>query len=160
VDWFHIVQTFKRALDDARKQENRVVPLPKHTRWAVLKNAIANHLTINQLNALGELLAQGFDTATAWRVKERLKWVRQARTPRAARWRITRFINYATSLVADSKLLEPVRKALQTLRIHAERVIRRWTSTLPMRAWKALTACSRPPGPGRVATVTPRPSSP
>ena len=63
------------------------------------------------------------------RVKERLKWIRQAQTPRAARWRITRFINYATRLVGDSRLLESVRKALHTLRTHAERVIRRWTST-------------------------------
>ncbi len=91
--------------------------------------SIADHLTVNQLNALGELLAQGFDTAKAWRVKERLKWIRQARTPRAARCHITRFINYASGLVGDSHLLELVRKALQTLRTHAERVIRRWTST-------------------------------
>ena len=129
VDWFHIVQTFTRALDDVRKQESHIAPLPKHARWAVLKNAVADHLTVNQLNALGELLAQGFDSATAWRVKERLKWIRQAQTPRAARWRITRFINYAARLVGDSRLLEPVRKALHTLRTHAERVIRRWTST-------------------------------
>ena len=98
------------------------MPLLKHTRWAVLKNAVADHLTAHQLNALGELLAQGFDTATARRVKERLKWIHQVRTPRAARWRITRFINYATRMVVDSQLLEPIRKVLQTLRTHAERI--------------------------------------
>ena len=57
------------------------MPLLKHTRWAVLKNAVVDHLTAHQLNALGELLAQGFDTATARRVKERLKWIHQVRTP-------------------------------------------------------------------------------
>ena len=31
--------------------------------------------------------------------------------------------------MADSQLPEPIRKALQPLRTHAERVIRRWTST-------------------------------
>jgi len=62
-------------------------------------------------------------------VKERLRWVQQASTPRAAKWRITRFINYASALVGDAPLLEPVRKALRTLRHHAERVARRWTST-------------------------------
>jgi transposase len=56
-------------------------------------------------------------------------WVRQASTPQAARWRISRFINYASGLVGESRLLEPVRKALQTLQMHAERVVRRWTST-------------------------------
>ena len=55
--------------------------------------------------------------------------MRQAKTPQAARWRITRFINYASELPGDSDLLEPVRKALQTLRTHAERVVRKWTST-------------------------------
>jgi len=129
VDWFHIVQIFTRALDEVRKAESRTKPLPKHLRWAVLKRGDLDHLTTHQLMALAELLDQGLDTATAWRVKERLRWVRQAPTPRAARWRITRFINYASTLIGDVPLLEPVRKALQTLRNHAERVARRWTST-------------------------------
>lgn len=129
VDWFHIVQTFTRALDEVRKQEGRVTPLPKHARWAILKNGDADRLTTHQLKAMAELLEQGLDTATAWRVKERLKWIRQAQTPRAARWRITRFINYASDLIGVGALLEPVRKALATLAKHAERVVRRWTST-------------------------------
>ncbi|WP_419604569.1 transposase [Thiolapillus sp.] len=74
-----------------------------------------DHLTTNQLKALAELLDQGLDTATAWRVKERLRWIRLAKTPRAAKWRITRFIGYARELVGESPLLEPVRKALATL---------------------------------------------
>jgi len=129
VDWFHIVQTFTRAVDDVRKAEGRIRPLPKHLRWAVLKRGEAERLTTNQLKAMAELLDQGLDTATAWRVKERLRWVRLASTPQAARWRISRFINYATELVGESRLLEPMRKALQTLATHAERVVRRWTST-------------------------------
>jgi transposase len=129
VDWFHIVQTFTRALDEVRKAESRIKPLPKNLRWAVLKRGEAERLTTNQLKALAELLAQGLDTATAWRIKERLRWVRLARTPRAARWRITRFINYASELIGESRLLKPMRQALQTLRTHAERVVRRWTST-------------------------------
>lgn len=129
VDWFHIVQTFTRALDEVRKAENRIKPLPKHLRWAVLKRGEADRLTTNQLKAMAELLAQGLDTATAWRIKERLRWVRLARTPQAARWRITRFINYASELIGESRLLKPMRQALQTLQTHAERVVRRWTST-------------------------------
>lgn len=129
VDWFHIVQQFTLAVDEVRKTERRIKPLPKHLRWAVLKRGDAEHLTTNQLKALAELIDQGLDTATAWRVKERLRWVRQARTPQAARWRITRFINYASELVGESPLLEPVRRALKTLSLQAERVVRRWTST-------------------------------
>ncbi|WP_419603824.1 transposase, partial [Thiolapillus sp.] len=36
---------------------------------------------------------------------------------------------YAREIIGDSELLEPVRKALATLENHAERVVRRWTST-------------------------------
>ena len=63
MDWFHIVQTFTRALDEVRKREGRVKPLPKHLRWSVLKRGDADHLTTNQLKALAELLDQGLDTA-------------------------------------------------------------------------------------------------
>jgi len=130
VDRFHIVQTFTRALDEVRKQEGQIKPLPKHLRWSVLKRGDDTvHLTTNQLKALAELLEQGLDTATAWRIKERLRWIRQAKTPRAARWRITRFIGYARELIGESALPDPVRKALETLEKQAERVVRRWTST-------------------------------
>ena len=44
VDWFHIVQTFTRALDDVRKQEGRIKPLPKHLRWSVLKRGDVDNL--------------------------------------------------------------------------------------------------------------------
>jgi transposase len=129
VDWFHIVQTFTRALDEVRKHEGRIKPLPKHLRWAVLKNGESDQLTTNQLKAIAELLDQGLDTATAWRIKERLRWIRLAKTPRAARWRITRFIGYAEELIGASAVLEPIRRALATLAKHADRVVRRWTST-------------------------------
>ena len=129
VDWFHIVKTFSDALNEVRKAESRIKPLPKNLRWAVLKRGEVDHLTTNQLKAMAELLAQGLDTATAWRIKERLRWVRLARTPQAARWRITRFINYASELIGENRLLKPMRQALQTLANHAERVVRRWTST-------------------------------
>jgi len=129
VDWFHVVKTFTEALNDVRKAEGQIKPLPKHLHWAVLKRGEADRMTTNQLKALAELLDQGLDTATAWRVKERLRWVRQANTPQGARWRITRLINYARELVGESRLLEPVRKALRTLETHAQRIVRRWTST-------------------------------
>ena len=88
VDWFHIVQTFTRALDDVRKAEGRVKALPKHLRWAVLKRGDVDGLTTNQLKAMAAWI---MDTATAWRVKEP-----------ALKWRITRFINYASELVGGA----------------------------------------------------------
>ena len=130
VDWFHIVQTFTRALDEVRKRERREQPHPKHLRWAVLRNAESDNLTPHQITALQELLADESATADAWIIKEKLRWIQQAPTPRGARWRITHFLNFAREAIADKALLAPVRKALNTLERHADRVIRRWLSAL------------------------------
>lgn len=128
VDWFHIVQVFTRSVDEVRKREGREKPLPKHLRWAVLKRGKLTHLTKHQLFALAEMTHQGLDTATAWRIKEKLAWVREAKTPQAARWRIHHFIRWAHMMVGDAPRLEPVRKALETLRVQMDRVVQRWTS--------------------------------
>jgi hypothetical protein len=37
-------------------------------------------------------------------VKEKLSWIRAAKTPQAARWRITNYINYARSLIVSARL--------------------------------------------------------
>ncbi len=130
VDWFHIVQLFTRALDTVRKEENRERTLPKHTRWAVLKSAIGEKMTANQLDALSQLKSLDTETTIAWQIKEKLRWIRGAKTPRAARWRITHFIRHAHEMIGDARqYLEPITKALETLERQADRVIRRWTST-------------------------------
>ncbi|WP_221913915.1 ISL3 family transposase, partial [Thiorhodospira sibirica] len=129
VDGFHIVQTFTRSVDEVGKLEGREKPLPNHLRWAVLKRGTPGNLTDNQTIAIAEMLTQGLDTATAWRIKEKLAWIRKAKGPRAAQWRITHFINYARALVGETPRLEPVRKAIRTLENHRQRVVQRWTST-------------------------------
>lgn len=91
VDWFHVVQLFTEAVDDVRKAERRQTQLPAATRWAVLK-AADGRLTDKQLATLVELEAGDFLTAKAWRIKEKLRWVRQAETPHAARWRLFHFL--------------------------------------------------------------------
>ena len=129
VDWFHIVQTFTRSLDEVRKQEHRANKLPKHSRWALLKKWGPERLTVNQQAALQHLIDAGTHTAVAWQVKEKLSWIRLAKTPQAARWRITNFIKCARSLIGDDRIFEPMRKAIATLERHTKRFVRRWTST-------------------------------
>jgi transposase len=129
VDWFHIVQTFTRSLDEVRKHEHRDNKLPKHSRWALLKKWGVSSLTANQHTALLELIHSGTHTSVGWMVKEKLSWIRLAKTPQAARWRITNFSHYARSLIGVGDIFEPMRKAVATLERHAERVVRRWTST-------------------------------
>jgi transposase len=129
VDWFHVVQLFTTAVDDVRKAEARQRSLPKGVRWAVLKAGDSNKLTEDQQIALAELQHGGFATAEAYRVKEQLRWVRHAKTRQGARWRLTQFINEMGTYLQPTSLLDPVRKALGTVAIQAERIIQRWTSS-------------------------------
>jgi transposase len=129
VDWFHVVQLFTTAVDQVRKNEARERKMPKATRWAVLKAADGGRLTEKQQQALLELETGGFATATAWRLKEMLRWIRKATTARAAQWRITHFIRHAQKcIMLDADALIPISKALMTLEQHAHLILRRWTS--------------------------------
>jgi transposase len=105
VDWFHVVQLFTTAVDRVR------------------------NLTDHQRIALAELETGGFATAAAYRAKEMLRWIRQADSPQAARWRITRFINHIGLGLDPGPLLDPVRRALNTFASHVERIVQRWTSS-------------------------------
>ena len=78
VDWFHVVQLFTKALDEVRRAEARHNKLPKALRWAILKRADGK-MTETQAAALAELEASDLFTAIAWRLKEKLRWVRKAR---------------------------------------------------------------------------------
>ena len=128
VDWFHVVQLFTKAVDEVRKAEAKHNTMPKALRWAVLK-AADGKLTTKQAVALAELEATDLFTATALRIKEKLRWIRNAETVQAARWRITAFIRHARNRLAGEVLLEPVRKALETFERHLGRILQRWTST-------------------------------
>ena len=125
VDWFHAVQLFTKALDQTRRLEAKTAKLPTATRWAVLKSG---NLTEKQENALSELQRMNLHTASAWRVKKMLRWVRLAATPQAAKWRMTNFLSVASELAASSPLLAPVRKALATVQKHRQAILARWES--------------------------------
>lgn len=128
VDWFHVVQLFTRAVDEVRKAEAKHNRMPKALRRAVLKSA-DGRLTARQAAALAELEATDLFTATAWRIKEKLRWIRKAESVQAARWRITNFIRHARECITSEAILAPVKKALETFEKHLERILRRWTST-------------------------------
>jgi transposase len=127
VDWFHVVQVFTTAVDAVRRAEARRIALPKGARWATLKRP--EDLTATQRAALEELETGGFATAEAYRAKELLRWVRDAATPQAARWRLTHFLSHVgRRLDPANPMLDPVRDAVATVRRHAERILRRWQS--------------------------------
>lgn len=127
VDWFHVVQIFTTAVEQVRRAEAHRCALPKGARWATLKRPEA--LTEAQKRALEELETGGFATAEAYRAKEMLRWVRRADTSQAARWRLTHFLNHIDDRLASAdSMLDPVRDAIETVRRHAARIIRRWRS--------------------------------
>jgi transposase len=128
VDWFHVVQLFTKAVDEVRRAEARHSKLPKALRWAILKRA-EGRLTEAQAAALAELEASDLLTAIAWRIKEKLRWVRRAQSAQAARWRITNFLRHAKELLDPDPILDPVRKALATVEVQSERILQRWNSS-------------------------------
>ena len=85
-------------------------------------------LTEKQIDALAELMSMDLHTSKAWRIREMLRWVRQAPTVRGTKWRLTTFLNVARSLTDDIDLLKPVRKALRTIEKHREAICARWIS--------------------------------
>jgi transposase len=127
VDWFHVVKLFTTALDKVRRAERKREGFPQDVRWATLKGQ-EKARTEAQEQALRELESSGFATATAYRIKELLRWIRLAVTPQAAKWRITHFIRHAEDQIGDEPVLEPVQKALETFKQHAEFIARRWVS--------------------------------
>jgi transposase len=93
-----------------------------------LKNSDGT-LTENQRAALVELEQMDFFTAIAWRVKERLRWVRKATTPRAAAWRLSNFLLSMSSMeLQRSPLLQPVIEAIETVIRHRKAIEARWQS--------------------------------
>ena len=124
------MQIFNKAVDQVRKQERKNDPQPKSTRWAVLKNLDNGDMTRSQLEALQELLVEEKETSKAWIIKEKLRWIRDVKTPQQARWRLTHFINHAKRVLGDNPLQTPMYEALDTLNRHSERIVRRITSDL------------------------------
>ena len=72
----------------------------------------------------------GYATANAFRIKEMLRWVRQAETKQAARWRSNNFLRVTRELIGQEVILKPVRTALETFEEHLARIIHRWESLL------------------------------
>lgn len=129
VDWFHVVQLFTHAVDDVRRAESHKEQLPKGARWTTLKG-LETKRTATQEAALKELQERGLATATAFRIKEMLRWFKDAETKQAAYWRATHFIKAAEALMGTDDLLKPICTALKTFKEQLPRIIRRWDSLL------------------------------
>ena len=129
VDWFHIVQHFSQAVDEVRRLESKKARMPKGTRWAILRGSTRR--TTQQQAALEELKNRGLHTATAFLIKEKLRWIREADSKQSARWRISQFLQYAHEKLDENEtILNPMLNALKTFENHMERIVARWESFL------------------------------
>ena len=125
VDWFHVVKLFNSAVDEVRRNESKVSKMPSGVRWAVLK-AANGALTEHQQELLSQLEKYAVETSKAWRIKEMLRWVNEATTSQGAKWRLTSFLNFAATLIDGNPALKPVKKAINTVIHHQDRIISRW----------------------------------
>ena len=75
-----------------------------------------------------ELAERGLCTATAYRVKELLRRVRQTDTAVKARWQLEIFCKYVRQITEDVPLLRPIEKVVATVEKHLNGIVRRWTS--------------------------------
>ena len=90
-----------------------------------------------QVAASAELGASDLFTAIAWRIKEKLRWIRLAQSVQAARWRLTNFLRHTKEQLDPDPLLDPVRKAIATVKAHSSGCCSagpRHTATPPGRA--------------------------
>jgi len=126
VDWFHVVQLSTRAVDAARKQEQKANNLPKATRWAVFKGS---GLTEKQAQALDESKNGDFFTVIVRQVKEELRRIRDAKTKRATLWRITHSLHHAYAMLTDTPELAAIRNALKIFATHRQCILQRGTLT-------------------------------
>ncbi|CAO0820599.1 hypothetical protein DFAR_1730006 [Desulfarculales bacterium] len=87
----------------------------------MLKAADGGRLAEKQQQALTELETGDFATATVWRLKEMLRWIKKATSVRATQWRITYFTRHPlkSGIAPDTKIMAPVLKTLMTLEKHA-----------------------------------------
>ncbi len=102
--------------------ETKKRKLSKGTRWVILKTAESS-LIVGQAKVLEELNRAGAFTCTAWKVKEKLRWIRKVTSLRSAKWRLAHFIQHICDTVGYDPILEPVFNTLATLVRYKDQIV-------------------------------------
>jgi transposase len=133
-DPFHVVALASRALDEVRRAETKLEPDLKGSRWALLKCADNwNHEQVDQMHWLQR---SGLKTARAWRLKEALRGIYQARpAPMAAERLLRGWISWARR----SRLLA-FKRLGATLRTHLPGIVEHFRSGLSNAFVEAMNA--------------------
>ncbi len=123
-DPFHVVALASQALDQVRRAEVKFAPELKGSRWALLKRAA--HWNRKQIDIMHWLQRSGLKTARAWRLKEALRQLYQARpTPDEAARLLDRWISWARRC-----RLPAFKRLGATLRQHRDGIIEHFRNGL------------------------------
>lgn len=123
-DPFHVVALASQAMDQVRRAEVKGEPDLKGCRWALLKRA--QSWNRDQINTMHWLQRSGLKTARAWRLKEAMRAIYQARpAPDEAERLFVRWMSWARR----SRLL-PFKRLAATCRAHLTGIVEHFRSGL------------------------------
>jgi transposase len=123
-DKFHVVKLLNEALDEVRRDEQKVNPLLKKTRYIWLKNP--ENLTAKQLQSLGSLRKENLKTARAYQMKLTFQDIyREIRNPEEAGIAIKKWLSWAVR-----SRLDPIKKFARTVKKHYDGILRHFESGL------------------------------
>lgn len=123
-DPFHVVALASQAMDQVRRAEVKGEPDLKGCRWALLKRA--QSWNRDQINTMHWLQRSGLKTARAWRLKEAMRAIYQARpAPDEAERLFVRWMSWARR----SRLL-PFKRLAATCRAHLPGIVEHFRSGL------------------------------
>jgi len=117
-DKFHVVAHASEAIDETRRQEQKLDPSLKGMRWVLLKDR--KDLTAEQRADLDKLVRKmtGSRTSRAWHYREQLREILERKQPNVVRALLHRWCRN----VLSSKV-EPMRAVARMIREHFEGVI-------------------------------------
>lgn len=122
-DSFHVVKLMNDAVDEVRRQEQKLLPvLLKKTRYIFLKNR-ENH-TAKEAKRFEEFKDSTLKSARAYRIREQLQGI-YLQPPEEAEAYFKRWYFWATH-----SRLPPVIKVAKTLKAHLDGIVRRLESGL------------------------------
>lgn len=123
-DAFHLVKLANEALEQVRREESKLEPELKGTRWGTLKDA--EKWTEQQSTDMHWLQRSGLKTARAWRLKERLRDIlRAARSGEDPTGDLGRWISWARR-----SRLQPFKRLGATVRSHIDGIVNSYTQGL------------------------------
>jgi transposase len=123
-DKFHVAEIVNDAVDKVRREEQKINPLLKKTRYLRLSNPAS--LSAKQQAALSSLAKESLQTGKAYKIKTTLQDIYRLITdPSDAEKALKQWVR-----MASRSKLEPMAEAAATIKAHLDGILRHFTSGL------------------------------